>query len=484
MWVISVVNRLRGSGACLGKLPGMLLGMLLGVSVTASPVLTAQTTPVNPANDSAAIAAAAAQADTGRMIAGYQDLSRYNTPGYCLGAMDGRQSAIWRSINDTKRVAGQASDTLPTDVIATGRACLAGLKLDAIPAYELYNLMRLAVRFGDTTMVWSAIRRQLALATTDEERGYALSDAVEATLSAHPIQHTLAMSLLGRLDDIGVGAHVPRLLAHAKMREYAYFIRFDTAAIMREGKLMAQIETLFSPEERRWWRNELGSVFEDSISLAWYQHDPNLTANVRGYFERRVAAVPEWGLNEDQQGLFIARLAQLTESIGQTVQPLEGDFWFPDTVKQPQPPAGRVTLMFMVEKSNGAETDQIAMLRRLYTKYHAKGLDILLISKTQGYSWSSPPQEPADEAKTIAWYYRDYLKLPFTVMVAETPFTRRPDGRRMDGIIPFRTRYPTPQIMVGRDRRIYTLYKGMGFEAEIEAYLEQALAKSSDVGRN
>jgi hypothetical protein len=100
-----------------------------------------------------------------------------------------------------------------------------------------------------------------------------------------------------------------------------------------------------------------------------------------------------------------------------------------------------------------------------------------LVFKTQGYSWSSPPQSAADEAKTIAWYYAEHLKVPFTLVVEETPFTKLPDGRRIPGRTAFQQTYMPPQALIGRDGRIYTSWIGLGSERQMEVFIEQALAQ-------
>jgi hypothetical protein len=118
----------------------------------------------------------------------------------------------------------------------------------------------------------------------------------------------------------------------------------------------------------------------------------------------------------------------------------------------------------------------MAMLKRVYDRFHSRGFDILLILKTQGFSWSSPPLTPEEEAKTIEWYYRGYLKLPFNIMVDVTPFTVRDDGIREPGQIAFEREYSLPsQAIIGRDGRIFSQWFGLESEAQMNAFIEKAL---------
>jgi glutathione peroxidase-family protein len=163
---------------------------------------------------------------------------------------------------------------------------------------------------------------------------------------------------------------------------------------------------------------------------------------------------------------------------------LTGKYWFPKDRPHVDPVTGKVTLLWLTSKGNGLMDSQMAMLQRLYKKYHDKGLEIVLILKTEGYSWSSPPQSAEDEAKTDAWYYLDHLQLPFTVMVDETPFTTRPDGRREPGQIAFQHTYPLTRVLIGRDGRIYTLWMGLESESQMNAFIQQALEQKSTASAN
>jgi hypothetical protein len=134
-------------------------------------------------------------------------------------------------------------------------------------------------------------------------------------------------------------------------------------------------------------------------------------------------------------------------------------------------------LVVRAQKGDGLIDGQVAMFQRMHDKYAAQGLDIILMLRTEGYSWSSPPQTPSDEAKTDAWYYLEYLKVPFTVAVDETPFTKQEDGRLVPGRIAFEQQYVLPEVLIGRDGRIYSLWLGFESETQLDAFVRQALAQ-------
>jgi hypothetical protein len=434
--------------------------------------------------DSVALARAAAIADTGRMTPGYRDLSRYNTPGYCMAAVRGVEQVTWRRGEQVLVVASSDQDTIPTAAATIGRQCVANLPaVAAIAPAELSNRLRLAILLGDTATVEAVVARQLSLAPTGEARGFVFTDAIGELLNVafpslvdHPMQFTLANTMLARLDALGKDARIPRFLAHGQLRNIAQSQRFDTTALLREDKSLRQLVTLFTPEERQDYKNEIMSTSVDSIIVAWYRQQPNLPAVVGGMLERSFAARDTVAFSEDQAKAMIGWLTLLASQVGKPAPPITGQFWFPKGAPHVQPTPGKVTLITRVQKGDGLMDAQIAMLRRVYDRYHDRGLDIVLILKTQGFSWSSPPQTPADEAKTIAWYYYDYLKLPFPIVVDETPFTTQPDGRRVPGPIAFERQYVLPHVLVGRDGRISTLWLGFESESQMDAFVERALA--------
>ena len=116
---------------------------------------------------------------------------------------------------------------------------------------------------------------------------------------------------------------------------------------------------------------------------------------------------------------------------------------------------------------------RLAVLRRIYERYHDQGLDVILSVSTQGYRWGSPPLEPEKEAKILGWYFREYLRLPFSILVEETQFDRLPDGRRMPK--------PAEQTMmsglIGRDGTIRGFPSQLS-EEELDAYVRRELARS------
>lgn len=438
----------------------------------------ALTIPRDSSSDSATIAAAAAASDTGRMSTPYRDISRYDTPGYCLAAVSTVTELTWRKHERDTVASNTAADTIPTVAVAMGRRCLAQLPgVEHVAPAELPGLLHLAALIKDTALVRAVTDRRVALASTDEARGFVLYDAIEEMLrgerglwSEHPMDLTAAQALTRRLDSLGTAARIPRLLAHRLLLGMAETQQFDTTTLLRENETMRQISALLTPEERKAYQTGFNPT--DSLIVAMFRRDPNLPALARRYLDQPGPMGP-------MPPAMKAWVEHLVTSIGKPAPPLVGKFWYPTNAPHVAPVPGKVTLFQRVEKGQGFMSGQLATLRRLYDKYHEAGLEIVLVTGTHGYSWSSPPQTTADEAKTDAWYFSEFLKLPFTVVVQETPFQRKPDGRRVDGQIDFSRQYPlSSRVLVGRDGRIYSLWVGLEDESQLNAVIPQALAAS------
>jgi hypothetical protein len=264
-------------------------------------------------------------------------------------------------------------------------------------------------------------------------------------------------------------------MAHQRMYRLFQESQFDTTAMFRESNAIRSIGATLSDSERTKYRGPLGIALEDSMHAAYFRQDPRLVEIVRKEGPREFTTL---GMTPTQVTGLTNLLAMRAAQVGTLAPAIPGDFWFPDSAAKITPAPGRVTLVSVVEKGNGSLDAWLEKLRRLHKKYGSQGLDIVLVLGTKGYSWSSPPQLAEDEAKTDAWYYRGYFKLPFTVVVEKTPFTTQPDGRRVAGSIAFSDAYTplTWKVLIGRDGKIITNGFDFDYDAQLDAYVQKALA--------
>jgi hypothetical protein len=144
---------------------------------------------------------------------------------------------------------------------------------------------------------------------------------------------------------------------------------------------------------------------------------------------------------------------------------------------------GTVTIVWSMIANSGFS--RLTMFRRLYEKYGDAGLRFVLVDKTYGFTWRSPPQAPNDEANVKAWQYLEELGLPMTLIIDSTTYSVDHIGRRISHPIPFEREWQLPggpKGIVGRDGKFRSVTIGTGdSEPMAEAFVRQALGLDKPV---
>lgn len=427
--------------------------------------------------DSAASITAWAKADTGRMMPGYRDLSAYDTPGYCLAAMKGMERLTWRRGESDTLPKKTVFDTVPENVRDVGRACIAKMTPRTVPSVELYNLARLALQIGDTALARQTVEYHLSITSDNaRERGYVLGDAIYEATIARPLPLSFVESLLSRFSELGKEAVAAHSWAIALAQSVAHD-RFDTTKMLRYSAERDSMLRTLTAEERKEQELNLGGVFSDSLEIVWYQLVPNLAPTIKQLGEQWASA---GGFeNTDFSRAIISMATAIGEIAGQQAPTLNVFRRYPDDAPL-TPIPGRVTLVMSINRIGKGRLDKaLAYIRRLHDRYHDRGFDVVLIGRTVGYAWGSPPLAAEAEAKLFGWYYHEYLNLPFPVLVEETSFNKKPDGRKVAAPTSFQEIYRPLQVgayIVGRDGLVKSINYGMHTESELEAYLLRELA--------
>jgi hypothetical protein len=409
-------------------------------------------------------------------------MSRYTSPAMCVAAMEEiTHERFRRHERDTLEVAS-AGDTLPADAMATGRACAAQFNVQTVPAPQLYSLMKLFIMVRDSAKIQAVVDRRAALATSAPAKGDVFLSAVDELLDAHPIMMPQAQAMMTRLDALGRDARVQRLQGTAHLYGRAW-MQFDTTAMNRYAAALHTISAELTPTERDDYEEQFVASL-NALNVTWYRGDSTLMTVTRATLDSMRTAMATFRngrqpVRPAEEQMYLG----FSKKVGQPADSITGKFWFNAGNTHIRPRPGRVTLVMMGQKGNGTMSSYLAMLRRLVNRYSAQGLDVVLVAKTDGYSWASPPQTPEAEANTDAWYFLNYLKLPVTLVVDETPFTRDDVGRRQDQLIDFQKHYPLNWGLVGRDGRIRSLSAGLFNDKMMEALVRKALADSTSVGR-
>jgi hypothetical protein len=197
------------------------------------------------------------------------------------------------------------------------------------------------------------VARQLTLAKTVEAKGYVYLDAIEEllaykfpTLISHPANSPLAMALAAKLDSLGTGARIPRMLAYTQLANNASQRVWDTTAILRADAGLRNALKLLTPKERSEYTDDITAMY-DSVKIVWYKGAPDLLATERGVMDRHFAMFSSGSLTKEQWTFTTGMVATLASRVGKPAPPITGKFWFPaDGPKIPEP--GHVTLVMMV----------------------------------------------------------------------------------------------------------------------------------------
>jgi hypothetical protein len=299
----------------------------------------------------------------------------------------------------------------------------------------------------------------------------------DLSLIRHPAYVAQATGFLSQLDSLGKSVILQRLQAHRLLFDLYQSELFDTVAMNRESRTIASIASVLpdSVQISKPYVSFISATWFGPITTAYYRQDSRLVSIVKHQLQLANKRYPPEEQRKNQS--LIDFMVWQADKVGTTALPIPGDFWFPANAPHVKPTPGHVTLVVMLNKGNGIMDARSAMVRRLHKKYGTQGLDIVGLVRTNGYSWSSPPQSPEAEAKVDAWYFLDYLKLPITLVVEQTPFTTQPDGRRVvAGPNRFSAAYPMVNfLLIGRDGRIISTSFGFGSDAELDAYIHKAL---------
>jgi hypothetical protein len=401
---------------------------------------------------------------------GHRDFSRYATPSMCFQAVMLTTQVAERALWDTAAYAPER-DTLPTVAADIAHRCGMRFSAATVAPAELPSLINLALAQHRDDEAHAAAERWIATTTDSAMRGWIMYNIVLSYLGARPRRTAAAAAMSQRLDALGPVAVLARLNAYNVLLNDAKQ-RFDTAEIRRDaigGLTLAPLIT-------DWQRANVedlgladGNAVGELFSVELYRSPQTAVDTV-------MRLVPRTGHRwPSDSGAARSFLSMLALPVGHPAPPLAAGHWYGPSHITAWPVPGHVALLFWLDnRDGGAEYSQYALFRRLH-KTFGDSLTIVLMTKTHGYA-DFTPMPAAQEAERIRAYYLDYLKLPVTVGVLETPFTVLADGRHIEGAM------PAHQVMaygfgpVVADRKGYLLGYALQTEAMIDAYVRRALA--------
>lgn len=405
--------------------------------------------------------------DTGRLVPAYQDFSRYTTPGMCKIAAQRISAYAWLvPWKDTVPLAWNRNTLTPTG-IAIAKRCMARFTVAATPGRELRNLHVLAIMTEQPTLAHDIVERRLSLSATRMDSGQVLLEAIQSYQPPAFYDGDAVYRLMARLDRLGPTVATLRFLAYGHIFGGAYATSdnartraaFDSiAVIFRAMSLTARNEWALDIRRDYYFMTQLWCFQRAHANDAWqaallqrYTRLRSALASLRG--GALLAAMPDLRGGEPAStqtlAMTMGSLRAFLPVVGLPAPALTTRQSFAFNARG-VPESGKVSLLVPVNAFAGPSAyDTYAALRRLRAHFDTTRLDIILLAKTEGFDFSGVAT-PDREAESIRRYLLDYQHLSAKLLVDETPFTRRADGRRLDGKVPFQQAYPFAMTLVDR----------------------------------
>lgn len=375
--------------------------------------------------------------------------------GQCVAAIHlaRREAAQQDSSQDTLPESLKRPRPLPAPVQAMGESCrtrvaaqpVLGLGMVPAPA-ELQSAFELAVLLGDSMGSVAALDRWLAAPQTLGDRGESSFDTrlkrvmtavtlyydIDAPVALRAWSLAYGPTVVARLDSMGPRAHAARLTTQFSIVEAATEWRNQLAGTFAEPARVLHDYMALIPAFDSATPEELASKYggtEGFITLGIRQAQSLLDEQRVLPLLDSLATHPSLNGNIGKEAADeSARWKWMNVQAGHPVPPLHAQFWFHTQGDTVWPVPGHISLLVM---GDIAESNAL-FLRRLAHRYTSHGLRMTFVNKTNGY-WTrsgtaTGPRTAAQEAAQDSAYYLDYLKLPATVAIVETPFVTQPGG--------------------------------------------------------
>jgi hypothetical protein len=377
-------------------------------------------------------------------------LTRYASPDACVAAVRRiRRQAYWSQDPDTLPV--DSDRVLPAEAQAA-RTCGRHFSMDSVLERSLGALQQLALLAGDDAWAGDVVRRRVTLAARQPVvmRADILADALMYEVNAIPARFDVGDRLARALDSLGADAAQAQARAYDILASRAMALDSMTRARAYAARYMTAVAKI--PREQRddGWARETAEI----LALASLpMSGPLSDTAVRHY-------------RETMTQLFGAAMAApFAGLVGLPAPAVTGEFW-PDSTTQPaiRPVAHRPSLVIFLDSRCGTHcVPDITTLKRLTARFGTQ-MDVVTSIQTRGFFRSVLLTDSSAEAGALRDYFSAYRQLPGTLVIATTPFTRRPapDRRRVDHAVPtvqrygasFGQHYDMTAVVVGTDGRV------------------------------
>lgn len=365
--------------------------------------------------------------------------SRVNAPSLC-------EAQVRRLVREALRTAdvdampfAPLQPVVPSAAADTARRCLAQFTVATTPVAQLVSLARLARLAGEDTIAERAVARRIQLASSDVDRAFALSSAIDVFETIPPFRPTLVKDYAARLGASGPTAAVATIAAYESIRAmYEEMGDIATAAVYADTIRVRYRALSVAQQQDPGMIQELAGVYSTlvlGINMAHLRDDSTRQRLVDTELARARRDFPMATV----QGRMLLGFVLLTASRLGTRVPhrLTADFWSttqetsghgrdslgttgPDRT-EPQP--GVVTLILDPPMS----PPHIGVLRRLVARYRSRGLAVVYFQPTIGRFQDSNLQTPAEEFEARRHYLFETLHLWGTFVMQTSSYLKDGD---------------------------------------------------------
>jgi len=423
-------------------------------------------------------ARAAAQPPEGRRFVGY-------TPSRCAIAAQMIDGINRHDRRDTT-VYTPARDTLFTATVESLRECERAYGGTTSDPRERLNVARVQLFTGQDEAAAATQGAHMASMADRpaEERAWELLLIVQDILAGKPARLERARAVLAELDALGKAAASVRTVAHYLMMQEAIersddeWMRQEAAAVVKAWQELDEATREF----RSFW---LMRSIRDRAAVEALAHGRDAALVV---LDSAKGLIPSgWSAREE-----ISRLERMYAVMGKVGAPFEARFWYNTGETRPRRPApGRVSLALTLVRPCTDVTGCLPMVeaaRRIAARFQGQDLDITFRTRTLGFYADTAPATPLAEAQYDSAYFLHHVKIPGALAVAETKFSFRMDGRRVNEPTTDDLNYPGPWQGAGVivvDRKGVVRYVAASWwhpvlETRISSLIEQLLQETAD----
>ncbi len=377
---------------------------------------------------------------------------QFFTPSRCAMVPDLAEQFAARQERDSAAFT-PASDTLRRTTIDAVRSCdgvYRGLTSDE---RQLLDLARVKLATGADSVAASLQRRYLEhlAAAPARERAWALYLITSDNLAARPPRRGLARRAVAELDSLvsagdssntRAGAPRAQILAHHSLAQ---------AALRDWDDSTARAESQRAIDLWRQLPDSTGRSLTVSVALAYL-----LLAEV----ELRTVGIDSAKAMIDSANRvippgapgnwYVATTRTMYAVLGKPAAPVEARFWFnTGGDSTPRPAPGRVSIISGVSHYCGMSCrGRYEAMARYQSRFGARGLDLINVTRTYGFYVDTAPVSPEQEARYDSIYFRGELRVPGMLAVAETKYSWLPDGRRADDPTAQEGHYPFATFVI------------------------------------